>query len=78
MFPHSVPTRRVLNTTTEVAAVDADAVIFYDNVMAPSYRERARALGLTYATELATPNIRVLSREPSAFVACLGLGLNSR
>jgi hypothetical protein len=78
MFPHSVPARRVLNLTTEVAVADADAFVFYDDRMARTYASRAQALGLTYATELAVPRIRVLSREPSVFAACLGLGFSGR
>jgi hypothetical protein len=78
MFPHSVPARRVLNLTAEVAAADADAFVFYDDRMARTYAARAQALGLTYATELSVPRIRVLSRDPSAFAACLGLGFPSR
>jgi len=78
MFPHSVPARRVLNVMAEVAAADADAFIFYDDRMAQTYAARAQALGLTYATELSVPRIRVLSREPSAFAACMGLGFPGR
>ena len=74
MFPQSVPTTRVLSTARDVAVVDADAFVFYENDMAPAYQERAQVLGLMYATALSVPRIRILSRDPSAFADCVGQG----
>jgi len=74
MFPQSVPTTRVLSTARDVAIVDADAFVFYENDMARAYQERAHVLGLMYATAISVPRIRILSRHPSAFADCVGQG----
>ena len=58
MFPQSVPMTGVLSTARDVAVVDADAFVFYENDMAPAYQERAQVLGLMYATALSVPRIR--------------------
>ncbi len=71
MFPHSVPSRRVLRTADDVAQASADGLIFFENAIAPAYYDRAHATGLQRSAVVRMPPIRLLSREPSQFATCI-------
>jgi hypothetical protein len=74
MFPASVPPARVLASAAEIAAVDAEGLVFYEGDRAAPYQDRAWTLHLWYPTEVSVPPIRLLTRTPSRMAACLQAG----